>query len=95
MKSAMAVCVLMTGLACGCASNVKVSLVDWDSRDAEQLKAAEYVDGVVYDSASAKNEQTERAGFSAWSEAFDMLTKLRIHLRVASVEIGSNKEVVK
>lgn len=84
MKKLMAVAMVMA-LACGCASNGRVAVVDWDSREAAQIQAAQYEAGCIYGD-EQQEQQTEKAGFSAWAELFDMITKLRVRIRVISVE---------
>ena len=79
--------IVMAALALcgGCATNGRVSVVDWDSREASQIEAAQYEAGVIFDGGKEKKE-TQRAGFAAWQELFDMITKLRVRIRVISVE---------
>jgi len=79
--------ILFLLLCCGCASNGRVNVVDFDSREESQIKAAQYEDGCVYgaDRTDEQAEKGERA-FSAWAELFDMITKLKARIRVISVE---------
>lgn len=67
-KRVLAMTLMMLVLASGCAtpSRGRITIINWDSRKAEELKEAKYIEGVVYgnklNETEAKEEIREDAG---------------------------------
>lgn len=82
---------LALAVAGGCASTVpgRFTGVEWDSRSPEQLAAAVQTDTAVYDTPAAEQEQAR--AFTEWKALFDMISGLRVKIRLACVEWGSDK----
>ena len=79
--------VLCLALAAGCSTPGRVTGIEWDFRDPAQIQAATATDAVVYQS-DTKTAEVQARTFTAWSELFDMVTKLRMRLTVVKVEWG-------
>ena len=82
--------VLLAVLLGGCASTVpgRFTGVEWESRSPEQLTAAVPSDTAVYgNSASAK---AEARPFTQWQALFDMISGLRVRIRICTAEWGSD-----
>lgn len=60
------------------------SVAEFDSRDPEQITAAVPSDIAVY-SQSSSNEAKERS-FTAWAALFDMIAKLKVRVRVLTLQ---------
>lgn len=74
-------------ICCGCASPGRVALAEWDSRDEAQIRASAVETEAFYGDGGCGDAKDARA-FSAWAELFDMVTKLKVRLRLVSVEWG-------
>jgi len=93
-KIVCVLCLIFAMFLSGCISsgsvgNIRrgrITLVNWDSRDAEQLKAAQYADGVVYGAQPDTDKSTERMGVGVWTEILDLITRLRVHLQVVDIQ---------
>lgn len=78
----------------GCKSTVpgRIVGVEWDSRGPEQITAMEATDAAVYGGTGKDKAAPEARSFTAWGEMFKMITALRVRLRVATIEWGSEKK---
>lgn len=76
---------LCGGCVSGAASRGRVSLVEWDSRDKDQLQAAAELTRAYYGDTQAPAPQESRS-FTAWAALFDMISKLKIKLSLVLVE---------
>lgn len=75
-------------ICAGCASPGRVALAEWDSRDEAQIRASAAEAEAFYGDGGCGDAKDARA-FSAWAELFDMVTKLKVRLRLVSVEWGA------
>ena len=83
------VLVLTVGLLGGCASAPgRFTGVEWESRSAEQMTAAAATDTAVYNEAAAA-KPVEARPFSQWQALFDMISGLRVRIRIICVEWGA------
>ena len=79
-------------LAGGCASTSpgRYTTLEWDSRSPEQITAAAPMDTAVYTNAGGSAKDAR--GFDAWTALFDMISGLRVRIRLVTVEWGPTKE---
>lgn len=87
MTATIAALILGLIFSGGCASNGRVAVIDWDSRDAAQIEAAQYEDGCIYgDNCDDTQAKSSERAFSAWAELFNMIAAIKVRIRVISVE---------
>lgn len=87
-------CAVLTLFAAGCkTANVRLSLIELDTRSPEQLAAAQYDAGVVFETSKAAcQDQTLGASGNAkltpdvYAELINILPKLKWHIKVLSFE---------
>lgn len=88
---------LMAVLLTGCKSAGRFSGIDWDSRSAEQLVASQPYDqapfatGCVDNTARAEAAQAKAMPVGWWDGLMKMLTGIRVHIKVVTVEWGATK----
>lgn len=76
-------------ICAGCASPGRVALAEWDSRDEAQIRACAAETEAFYGDGGGCGDTKDARAFSAWAELFDMVTKLKVRLRLVSVEWGA------
>lgn len=68
-----------------CTAPGRVALLEWDSRDADQV-AAEAKETAAFYGVQADTSKAEPRSVTAWVAFIEAISKLRVRLRVLSVE---------
>ena len=86
----LGVIITMVILNAGCASPCRFVGAEWDSRSPEQIVASTPGDSAVFEKA-ASSDKTESRAFTEWKALFDLISGLRVRLRLVVVESGGEK----
>ena len=80
-------------LASGCATAPgQLSIIEWDSRSKEQIEASTKADIAVYETQSAVvKEETSSRAFTEWKAFFDLISGIRVRIRVIWIQWGCGK----
>ena len=70
----------------------QVSVIEWDSRSPEQIAASVPADTVVFQKqGEAKGGNIVTRAFAEWKALFDMISGLRVRIRLVNIQWGSDK----
>lgn len=96
MKKLMTLAAILT-LASGCASTSpgRMTIAEWDSRSPEQITAMVPADTAVFENPGAAKEETTKEAKAMplewWSALFDMISGIRVRIRIGTLEWGASK----
>lgn len=84
---ATAACAMLSGCGTTQAARGKFALVEWDSRDKDQIATSAEEYRAFYGGAAPTNAPAAQSrSFTAWAELFEMITKLKLKLSVIKIE---------
>jgi hypothetical protein len=85
VTSLILVILMLLSVGCvSCPEKGRITLINWDSRDAEQLQAAQASDNIIWSERDMEEKPTPRV--FEWAALFAMISQLKVRIQIVNIE---------